>query len=85
MSDERYEELLWWLLMPALLRLAGEPSLDRSTIAEMSKIVEEALATAEAAGYRIDALLEQPVESTADESETESLPAKPRNPDPVHL
>jgi hypothetical protein len=55
---ERYEELLWWLLMPALLRLAGEPALDRAALGEMGKFVDEALATAEAAGYRIDALLE---------------------------
>jgi hypothetical protein len=54
---ERYEELLWWLLMPALLRLAGEPTLDRAAIGEMGRFVEEALMTAESAGYRIDALL----------------------------
>jgi len=53
---ERYEELLWWLLMPSLLRLAGKAVLDRTAIREMGKIVEEALAGAEAVGYRIDAL-----------------------------
>jgi glycosidase len=56
---ELYEELLWWLLMPSLLRLAGEPAPSRAAVEEMSKTVEEALATAEAAGYRIDALLGQ--------------------------
>ncbi len=54
---EQYEELLWWLLMPSLLRLAGEASPSRAAVEELSKTVEEALATAEAATYRIDALL----------------------------
>ncbi len=54
---ERYEELLWWLLMPSLLRLAGEAAPSRAAVEELSKTVEEALVTAEAAGYRIDALL----------------------------
>jgi hypothetical protein len=62
---ERYEELLWWLLMPSLLRLAGEtaPSqvtANRATILTMSRTIEEALAAAEAAGYRMDLLRQRP-------------------------
>ena len=67
---EKYEELLWWLLMPSLLRLAGEPSPSRSAVAEMSKTVEEALATAESAAYRVDILLGPAAE--ADETEVTS-------------
>ena len=54
---ERYEELLWWLLMPELLRMSGEKKQRRAAAAEMGRNVEEALATAAAAGYRIDVLL----------------------------
>ncbi len=54
---EKYEELLWWLLMPSLLRLAGEGAPDRAEVRELSKKVRAALAATEAAGYRIDALL----------------------------
>jgi glycosidase len=54
---ERYEELLWWLLMPSLLRLAGESAPSRSAVEELSKTVAAALASTEAAGYRIDVLL----------------------------
>ncbi|MGA3134586.1 MAG: alpha-amylase family glycosyl hydrolase [Terracidiphilus sp.] len=54
---ELYEELLWWLLMPSLLRMGCEVAPSRAAVEEMSKTVEEALVTAEAAGYRIDALL----------------------------
>ena len=54
---ELYEELLWWLLMPSLLRLAGETTPSRAEVEELSKTVEEALVTAKAANYRIDELL----------------------------
>jgi hypothetical protein len=65
MVRERYEELLWWLLMPSLLRLAGEtaPSqvaANRAAVRKMSRTIEEALATAEAAGYRVDLLRQRP-------------------------
>jgi glycosidase len=67
---ERYEEMLWWLLMPQLLRLAGEPALDRAAIDRMGAIVDEALASAEAAGYRIDRLLDSPTDAEAGKKAT---------------
>ena len=69
---EPYEELLWWLLMPSLLRLAGEPVLDRAAIDQMGVIVDEALASAEAAGYRIDLLLGPTEEEVRDEAQEEA-------------
>jgi glycosidase len=60
---EPYEELLWWMLMPRLLKLAGEPALDRQAIARMATHVDDALAAAEAAGYRIDRLAGAAVET----------------------
>ncbi|MGA2673261.1 MAG: alpha-amylase family glycosyl hydrolase [Terracidiphilus sp.] len=77
---ELYEELLWWLLMPSLLRLAGEAAPSRAAVEEMSRTVEEALETAEAAGYRIDALLGVSNDTDAGEEtspEVESEPAEP--------
>ncbi len=53
---ERYEELLWWLLMPALLGLAGAPSPSRAAVDALSRRVDAALAAAEAAGYRVETL-----------------------------
>jgi hypothetical protein len=64
---EPYEELLWWLMMPSLLRIAGVAVVDRVALAEMDKTIAEALETAEMAGYRIDALLgKTEVEEAAD-------------------
>jgi glycosidase len=75
---ERYEELLWWLLMPSLLRLAGESApgrvaSNRAAVRAMSKSLSEALAAAEAAGYRVD-LLQTPaaVEVAAEEPAAEA-------------
>jgi len=44
--------------MPSLLRLAGEPAPGRAAVEVLSRTIDEALATAEAAGYRVDALLD---------------------------
>jgi len=80
---EQYEELLWWLLMPSLLRLAGEVSPSRAAVEEMSKTVSEALVTAESAGYRIDILLGQTKPQFTDEApELEEPPVEPESPKP---
>jgi len=43
--------------MPSLLRLAGEPAPSRAAVDAISRKVKDALAQAEAAGYRIDVLV----------------------------
>ena len=78
--SEPYEELLWWLLMPSLLRLAGEATLSRIALEQLRETVVEALATAKAAGYRIDLLLGSANEETAvPESDTAAM--EPENPE----
>jgi hypothetical protein len=54
---ERYEELLWWTLMPSVLQLASEVAPKRSAIDALGNTVDDALAAAEAAGYRIDKMM----------------------------
>jgi glycosidase len=85
---ERYEELLWWLLMPSLLRLAGEtvPSLvkaHRAAVRAMSVSIEAALETAEAASYRVDLLLGPAEESAAESAEAAIEPEAAETPLPV--
>jgi hypothetical protein len=70
---EPYEELLWWLLMPSLLRIAGERAPSRTAVEEMSRTVHEALEAIEAAGYRIDALPGQPVSPEAETIELDPV------------
>jgi hypothetical protein len=55
---ESYDELIWWLQLPALIELAGEAVPDRSAIAELSKTIKEALEAAASAGYSLDSFLE---------------------------
>ena len=55
---ESYDELIWWLQLPALIKLAGESVPDRSAIAELSKTIKEALEACASAAYSLDAFLE---------------------------
>jgi len=76
---ELYEELLWWLLMPALLRLAGEPVPSRAAVEELSKNVANALHSAEAAEYRINTLLGPLAASETGESDETAEPPAPES------
>ena len=57
---ESYEELLWWLLLPKLLRVAADPVPSRATIAKMVGAINESLTAAQAASYRVDLLIAPP-------------------------
>ncbi len=72
---ESYEELLWWLILPVLLRSALAAP-DRDVMVELNREMDEALATAEAARYRIDLLLASArgVSSDTDSSEASAEP-----------
>ncbi len=74
---ESYEELLWWLQLPSMLRLAGQPSPAREEVEQLTRTVEEALTTAAEAGYRMDVLLGSGDSTVVEEnspSEDESRP-----------
>jgi len=60
---ESYEDLLWWLLLPALLRLAVRTRPTSAELAVLEQRIARALATAEAVGYRLDLLLKKPATS----------------------
>ncbi len=79
---ELYEELLWWLLMPSLLNLAGEDARSRDAVKELSNTVKAALASAEAAGYRIDSLVGALL-SPAAAANTDDSPAPEPEPEPA--
>jgi hypothetical protein len=70
---ERYEELLWWMLMPSLLEIAGHAAPDRAAVAALARTVGDALATAEAAGYRVDKLLQSGKDQPEPEAEVEEV------------
>jgi glycosidase len=55
---EPCEELLWWLNLPALMRLAAEAVPSRAGAEAVSKVVEGGLDRVAMAGYRVDLLTE---------------------------
>jgi glycosidase len=68
---EAYEELLWWLQLPALCRLAAATA-PREEIQEIGESVAEAVRAATAAGYSIEALVDEPGASPASRIEVEA-------------
>jgi glycosidase len=79
---ERYEELLWWLLMPSLLMLPAVPAHNRAALTRMSEMVKEALAAAGAAGYRVDMLAEPVFEDEEDLTLNEEIVSQSSEPEP---
>ncbi len=87
---ESYEELLWWLQLPALCKLAAQPVPSRSALQEIGDTVSEATNAAATASYRLDALFASaddrpelvkpaathPVDALASPKQEEPLPAK---------
>jgi glycosidase len=54
---ERLEELLWWLSLPELLKLAGTTAPTRTAAAYIGREIAEEMKAMEKAGYRVDVLL----------------------------
>jgi hypothetical protein len=55
---EPYEELLWWIELPALCKLAAEPAPARSAFQEIGNSIAAAARAAASAGYSLDRLFE---------------------------
>lgn len=72
---ERYEEMLWWLLLPSLLELAGKASFDRFALEQLSARIDASLAEAKSASYRVDELLSvaTPPEQAASEAASTAI------------
>lgn len=52
---EPFEELVWWLQLPALIKLPKQP--DRTAANAIARTVESAVAFVEASGYEPDKLI----------------------------
>jgi len=53
-----YECLLWWMAMPALVRIAYSVTPDRRALAELDSQLSSRMRAAEAASYQVMALFE---------------------------
>jgi glycosidase len=59
-AKEPYEELVWWLQLPALLELAATPTPEPLAIDNLSNEIGETIQEAATAGYRLNAFLGTP-------------------------
>lgn len=72
---EPFEELLWWLSLPALLRLAEKA--DAAAVAELEHELSSRINCATEAGYRVDGLFEAEHPISAQSAETLTPNTKP--------
>ncbi len=73
---EPFEELLWWIQLPNLLRLAAMPSPSRADVEAISESIHRAMVALERAGYQLDGILE-PQPARAPENELRADPEVP--------
>ncbi len=59
---EPFERFLWWMTLPALVRMAGEPDskISGEAVNSLERQLERFLQAAAEAGYRVEALLAMP-------------------------
>jgi hypothetical protein len=57
---EPFERFLWWMTLPALLRIAEDSITPKETVSSLERQVERFLWAAAEAGYRVEALLAMP-------------------------
>ena len=56
-NREQYEELLWWLALPELLRVANMAAPTRSAASAVKRSIDDAVKALEKVHYRLDLLL----------------------------
>ena len=82
-NREQYAELLWWLSLPELLKLANMTELRRAAASAVSRSIETEVAGIEKAGYRVDALLKGAKKGTTDPPDATTLRPTVRGSRPV--
>ena len=62
-GKEPYEQLLWWMALPALLRIAATPKVDRASVEFLEEQIQARTRAAADAEYQVDGLftVAQPV------------------------
>jgi hypothetical protein len=59
-DKEPYEQLLWWMALPALLRIAAAPKLDPAALELLEEQIEARTKAAADASYEVDGLFAPP-------------------------
>jgi hypothetical protein len=72
-NREQFEELLWWLALPELLKVANMAAPTRAAGAAISRSIAEEMTALEKAGYRVDLLVKGPRSGPADQPDATTL------------
>jgi hypothetical protein len=67
-NKEMYECLLWWMALPALVRIAESRTTEPNAARELERQIQSRIDAAEAAGYQIMSLFELGEGAARDES-----------------
>ena len=59
-DKEQFERFLWWMTLPALLRMAQNSTDAKQAVSALERRLERSLLAAAEAGYRVEALLAMP-------------------------
>jgi hypothetical protein len=59
-NKERFECLLWWMALPALVRIAGENEINKTAVRHLETQIRSRIEAAKRSGYQVMALLEMP-------------------------
>ncbi len=70
---EPYEELLWWLTLPELTRIAGEASPEKAEMQALAACVRAGVAKVAAAEYKVDLLVAQVEKQAAGDAVEDEL------------
>jgi hypothetical protein len=57
---ESFERFLWWMTLPALLRMAADSVATKESVISLERQLERSLRAALEAGYRVEVLLTMP-------------------------
>jgi hypothetical protein len=72
-NREQFEELLWWLALPELLKVANMAAPTRAAGAAISRSIAEEMTALEKAGYRVDLLMKGLRSGPADQPDATTL------------
>ncbi len=59
-NKERFECLLWWMALPALVRIAGQDEINKVAVRRLETQIRSRIEAAKQSGYQVMALLEMP-------------------------
>ena len=74
---EPFEELIWWLQMPRLIRIAGQSVPNKAQVQEIHDTVHHAFAEAGKAGYRLPSIIEPEEKKASPEEQGDAANTQP--------